>query len=61
MRPTQNLYEPATTGFAIYQTKPGRFLALRKRWCSGNVLKKSALFYSVEDARAWLDAYAYLG
>ena len=51
---TTNLYEPKTKGFYIYhqQKSESRYLAQRK-YNDGH--SKCGLFYSMEDARAWLD------
>ena len=51
----RNLYKPYREGYSIlpYPRRPGKFYALRGRGQNG--VKKAGLFYSVEEARTWLD------
>jgi hypothetical protein len=53
---SDELYQPPKAGFSIkaYTRSLGRFMAKRGRGQTG--FTKSACFYSVEDAKAWLDS-----
>lgn len=56
-KPSPNeLYDPPKAGYSIkaYRRSLGRFMATRGRGKNG--FTKNACFYSVEDARAWLDS-----
>lgn len=54
MRVTKNLYPVKRIGYYVYkQSKNDRYLAQRNYVCG---FRKSALFYSLEDALAWIDA-----
>jgi hypothetical protein len=51
---SKNLYPVKKQGYYVYrQARNNRYLAQRK-WAIG--YRKSALFYSLEDAVAWIDA-----
>lgn len=51
---SKNLYPVKKQGYYVYrQARNNRYLAQRK-WAVG--YRKSALFYSLEDAVAWIDA-----
>jgi len=55
--PSENeLYSPPRSGYSIkpYGRSLGRFVARRGRGHNGFV--KNAIFYSVEDAKEWLDS-----
>lgn len=52
MKTRMNLYPYRRTGYYIYLKGNDRFFAQRK-YPAG--YRKSALFYSLEDARLWID------
>lgn len=51
----KNLYEPFTPGYKIMKYNKGfnRYMAVRGRGTEGVV--QTAVFYSIEDAKKWLD------